>query len=395
MTCKVPIQACLKKLWGDLKRVLWEALKGLRFLRRLKGQLVLRWKWSPKIARHLALQRVQCTPRWHRHASHPSRVHTHIRGGWHHTSELSRVLWRHMTTVSHRTHSKRIVHSLPERSTINWWQDLVAIVIHWRMVHLRLTIHRRWPTEMIALGRELLWWLVVSWEAHLIVIITSLILWRAFKLVSSFPLRCWVQFDCFCQNIVALTITYACSCLLLLTESQKPIPFWNFSYRVGNYFSLNDAWVFFLEKVQKHRVVDILVQVADVNLIVTLGCRLNLVWSVECCLAWLELLDVFLVALLIRCPATIETLVWLYFVKLVFGSMWRPIQFKAALRTLDSCSVKTHVNIFCNFVAGKLYEAIPHWRSFNFVANQLYRFDCRDLQKVIICLLTFWKRPAI
>ena len=58
------------------------------------------------------------------------------------------------------------------------------------MVHLRLTIHRGWPTEMIALGRELLWWLVVSWEAHLIVIITPLILWRAFKLVSSFPLRC-------------------------------------------------------------------------------------------------------------------------------------------------------------------------------------------------------------
>lgn len=153
---------------------------------------MLRWKGSPKIARHLALHRVRCTTGWHRHASHPSRVHTHIRSGWHHTSELRRVLWRHMTAVSHRAHSKRIVHGLPERSTIDRWQDLVAVVIHCRMVHLRLTVHRRWPTEMIALGRELLWWQVVSWEAHLIVTITSLILWRAFKLVSSFPLRCRV-----------------------------------------------------------------------------------------------------------------------------------------------------------------------------------------------------------
>jgi hypothetical protein len=130
MTCEVAIQASLEKLWSDLKRILWEALQGLRFLWRLKGQLVLRWKGSPKIARHLALHRVRDTTGWHRHASHPSRVHTHIRSGWHHTSKLRWVLWRHVSAVSHRAHSKRIVHGLPERSTIDRRQDLVAVVIH-------------------------------------------------------------------------------------------------------------------------------------------------------------------------------------------------------------------------------------------------------------------------
>jgi hypothetical protein len=43
---------------------------------------------------------------------------------------------------------------------------------------------------MIALGRELLLRLVVSREAHLIVTVSSLILWWAFELVSSFSLGC-------------------------------------------------------------------------------------------------------------------------------------------------------------------------------------------------------------
>ncbi len=101
-----------------------------------------------------------------------------------------RVLWRHMTAVSHRAHSNWIVHSLPERSPISRWQYLVAVVIHRRMVHLWLTVHRRGPTEMIALGRELLLRLVVSREAHLIVTVSSLILWWTFELVSSFSLGC-------------------------------------------------------------------------------------------------------------------------------------------------------------------------------------------------------------
>lgn len=168
--------------------------------------------------------------------------------------------------------------------------------------------------------------------------------------------------------------------MLLLAESQKPITLRNLSYWVGYHFSLNYTRVFFLEKVQQHRVVHILVQVADVNLVVTLGCGLDLVGSVKLCLAWLKSLGAFLVALLVRRASTVETLIRLYFVELVFGSMRGPVQFEAALCALDCCTIETHVHIFCNFVAGELYETIPHWRSFYFVANKLNRFDCRYLQ---------------
>jgi len=66
-----------------------------------------------------------------------------------------------MKAVSYRTHSDRIVHSLPERSAISRWQYLVAVVIHRRVVHLWLAVHRRGPSKVIALWRELLRRLVV------------------------------------------------------------------------------------------------------------------------------------------------------------------------------------------------------------------------------------------
>ena len=101
-------------------------------------------------------------------------------------------------------------------------------------------------------------------------------------LASAFPfslclaLRCFVQFDLLAHQLVALILADALKSLLLHREAEEAIALRNFGCEVRNDFGLNQTRVFVFEKVQQDCVRHVLIQVAHVNLIVALRCRLHL-----------------------------------------------------------------------------------------------------------------------
>jgi hypothetical protein len=140
--------------------------------------------------------------------------------------------------------------------------------------------------------------------------------------------------------------------MVLLTESKETISFRDLGHRVADNLCFSKTVILFGEEAEEDGVVDVLIEVADINLVVTLGCRLHTVGVV-----------VVLGRLLRR--------LLLQLVQLVLGTVTGPIELKTTLGARDIGPIQILVNIFGDFVVGKLDEAIANGGVLYFITDQL------------------------
>ena len=74
---------------------------------------------------------------------------------------------------------------------------------------------------------------------------------------------------------MALAVSHTGSCLILLTESEETVALRDLCDWITNDLCLSQTIIPFREEIKQHRVVDILVEVANINLVVTLRGRLK------------------------------------------------------------------------------------------------------------------------
>jgi hypothetical protein len=69
--------------------------------------------------------------------------------------------------------------------------------------------------------------------------------------------------------------------------------------------------------------------------------------------------------------------------------MTGPVEFVGSLCAGDVRGVQTLVNVLRDLVVGKLNEAIAHWRALDFVSYQFHGRDTRNLQLLILLVVTY------
>ena len=74
---------------------------------------------------------------------------------------------------------------------------------------------------------------------------------------------------------MALAVSHTGSCLILLTESEETVALRDLCDWITDDLCLSQTIIPFREEIKQHRVVDILVEVANINLVVTLRGRLK------------------------------------------------------------------------------------------------------------------------
>ena len=149
---------------------------------------------------------------------------------------------------------------------------------------------------------------------------------------------------------MSLALCYALRSMLLLTKPKKAVAFWYLGYGIRDYLRFYQTRVAALEKLHQHSVVNVLVKITNINLEITLWCRLELSkLTYWCVFIWQRS--------------------WLQFLKLVFRTVTCPIQLIRSLSTWNASSVKVHIHIFRNLVVWKLNKTITNRGSLDLVSN--------------------------